>query len=170
MKSGGAKLAKDSSFDVVSQVDMQELENALNQSIKEIDTRFDFKNSKSSITHVDDKITLVSDDEFKLKNVVDILESKVIKRGISLRALQYGKVEPAAKDTVRQVVTLKQGIAKEEAKKITQLIKDSKIKVQAQYQGDIVRVSGKDRDDLQNVIKLLKEQDLELDLQFINYR
>jgi uncharacterized protein YajQ (UPF0234 family) len=163
-------LAKDSSFDVVSQVDMQELENALNQAIKEIDTRFDFKNSKSSITHVDDKITLVSDDEFKLKNVVDILESKVIKRGISLRALQYGKVEPAAKDTVRQVVTLKQGIAKEEAKKITQLIKDSKIKVQAQYQGDIVRVSGKDRDDLQNVIKLLKEQDLELDLQFINYR
>jgi hypothetical protein len=163
-------LAKDSSFDVVSQVDMQELENALNQSIKEIDTRFDFKNSKSSITHGDDKITLVSDDEFKLKNVVDILESKVIKRGISLRALQYGKVEPAAKDTVRQVVTLKQGIAKEEAKKITQLIKDSKIKVQAQYQGDIVRVSGKDRDDLQNVIKLLKEQDLELDLQFINYR
>ncbi|MFZ3171260.1 MAG: YajQ family cyclic di-GMP-binding protein [Carboxydocellales bacterium] len=163
-------MAKDSSFDVVSQVDMQELENALNQAIKEIDTRFDFKNSKSSITHGDDKITLVSDDEFKLKNVVDILESKVIKRGISLRAIQYGKVEPAAKDTVRQVVTLKQGIAKEEAKKITQLIKDSKIKVQAQYQGDIVRVSGKDRDDLQNVIKLLKEKDLELDLQFINYR
>lgn len=163
-------MAKDSSFDVVSQVDMQELENALNQAVKEIDTRFDFKNSKSSITNADDKITLVSDDEFKLKNVVDILESKIIKRGISLRALQYGKVEPAAKDTVRQVVTLKQGIAKEEAKKITQLIKDSKIKVQAQYQGDIVRVSGKDRDDLQNVIKLLKEQDLELDLQFINYR
>lgn len=163
-------MAKDNSFDIVSQVEMQEVENAVNQAVREIETRFDFKNSRSEITHEGEKITLISDDEFKLKNVIDILESKMIKRGISLKALQYGKVEPAAKDTVRQVVTLKQGISKEEAKKITQLIKDSKIKVQAQVQGDIIRVSGKSRDDLQNVIKLLKGQDLDLELQFINYR
>lgn len=163
-------MAKDNSFDIVSQVDMQEIENAINQAVKEIDNRFDFKNSRSSISLDGDKITLVSDDEYKLKNVVDILENKAIKRGISLKALDYGKIEPAAKDTVRQIVTLKQGISKEDSKLIIKLIKDSKIKVQSAVQGDAVRVTGKNRDDLQAVIQLLKEQDLEIELQFNNYR
>lgn len=163
-------MAKDNSFDIVSQVDLQEVQNAVNQALKEIETRFDFKNSKSSITHDEEKLTLVSDDEFKLKNVIDILEGKFVKRGISMKALQYGKIEPAARDTVRQIVTLKQGLTKEEAKQITKLIKDSKIKVQSQVQGDAIRVSGKNRDDLQAVIKLVKDQDLEFEVQFINYR
>ncbi len=163
-------MAKDNSFDIVSQVDLNEVENAVNQAVKELTTRFDFKNSKSSISHDGDKITLVSDDEFKLKNVVDILESKIIKRSISLKALQYGKIEPAAKDTVRQIVTLKQGISKEEARDITKIIKDSKIKVQSAVQGDAIRVTGKNRDDLQAIIKQLREQDLDFEVQFINYR
>lgn len=163
-------MAKDNSFDIVSEVDLPEVVNAVNQASKEIETRFDFKNSASEIKLDNDKLTLVSDDDFKLKNVIDILEGKLVKRGISLKALQYGKVEPAAKDTVRQTVTLKQGLAKEEASKIVKIIKDSKIKVQSQIQGDAVRVSGKVRDDLQAVMKLLKEQDLDFDVQFNNYR
>lgn len=163
-------MAKDASFDIVSQVDMQEVDNALNQALREIETRFDFKNSKSDIKLEGNKITLISDDEFKLKNVVDILESKFVKRNISLKALQYGKVESAAGDTVRQLVTLQQGIDKEQAKKVIKVIKDSKLKVQAQIQDDQVRVSGKNRDDLQEVIRLIKAADFEFDLQFINYR
>lgn len=163
-------MSKENSFDIVSEVDRQEIVNAVQQAIREIENRFDFKGSKSDIKHDGDTITLISDDDFKLRNVVDILESKMVKRNIDLKALKYGKVEPAAGDTVRQVVTVQQGIDKELAKEITKLVKNSKIKVQAQIQGDQVRVSGKDRDDLQAVIKLLKEQDFDVPLQFSNYR
>ncbi|MZP31150.1 YajQ family cyclic di-GMP-binding protein [Heliobacterium undosum] len=163
-------MAKDASFDIVSQVDEQEVTNAVHQAVKEMEQRFDFKGSKSEIRQEQSAIILVSDDEFKLKNVTDILEAKMVKRGISLRALKYGKIESAAGDTVRQKVDLVQGISKENAKEITKLIKDSKIKVQASVQGDQVRVSGSKRDDLQAVIALLKKADLEIELQFINFR
>lgn len=161
---------KENSFDLVSQVDMQEVDNAVNQTIKEIRTRFDFKGSKSEITYDKDQITIVADDEFKLRNVIEILESKLVKRGISLKALKYGKIEKAAGDTVRQRANLIQGIDKEIAKVITRLVKDSKLKVQAAYQGDQVRISGKNRDDLQVIISRIKEQDFDIPLQFINYR
>lgn len=163
-------MAKDASFDVVSKVDMQEMDNAVNQASKEMISRFDFKGSKSSIDLKDEEIVLASDDEGKLRSVVDILESKLIKRGISLKSLDYGKVEPASAGTVRQSVKIKQGIDQDNAKKIVKIIKDSKIKVQASVQGDAVRVSGKNRDDLQAVIQLLKESDVPVDLQFTNYR
>lgn len=163
-------MAKDSSFDIVSQVDMQEITNAVHQAQKEMEQRFDFKNSKSSITLDDEHITLISDDEFKLRNVVDILESKLVKRQVSLKALEYGKIIAAAGDTVRQEVKLVQGISQEKAKQINKLIKDSKIKVTSSIQGDQVRVSGKDKDDLQAVIALLRKEDLGIELQFINYR
>lgn len=163
-------MAKDASFDIVSQVDMQEVSNAVHQAVKEIEQRFDFKNSKSSITLEEDKISLVSDDDFKLQNVRDILEGKLVKRAVSLKALEYGKVLPAAGDTVRQEIKLVQGISQEKAKQINKLIKESKIKVNSSIQGDQVRVSGKSRDDLQAVIALLRQADLEIDLQFINYR
>ncbi|ASS75569.1 YajQ family cyclic di-GMP-binding protein [Tumebacillus algifaecis] len=163
-------MAKDASFDVVSKVDMQELDNAVNQASKEMISRFDFKGSKSSIELKEEEILLASDDEGKLRSVIDILESKIIKRGISLKSLDYRKVEPAAAGTVRQTVKIKQGIDQENAKKIVKIIKDSKIKVQASVQGDAVRVSGKNRDDLQQVIQLLKGADVPVDLQFNNYR
>lgn len=163
-------MAKEASFDVVSQIDEQEVTNAVHQAVKELEQRFDFKGSKSEIRKEEDKIVLVSDDEFKLKNVVDILESKMVKRGVSLRALKYGKIEPAAGDTVRQTIDLIQGISKENAKEITKLIKDSKLKVQAQIQGDQIRVTGKNRDDLQAVIALLKNAKLDIELQFLNFR
>ena len=161
---------KENSFDIVSEVNMQEIDNALNQARREIQTRFDFKGSKSEIKYDGEVITLVSDDDFKLRNVVDILESKMIKRGIDLKALKYGKVEPAAGDTVRQTTNIQQGIDKDLARKIIKEIKDSKIKVQSSIQGDKVRVSGKNRDDLQEVIKLIKENDYDVPLQFTNYR
>jgi len=162
--------AKDNSFDVVSKIDMQEVNNAVNQTIKEIQQRYDFKGSKSTVTLNEDKITIISDDDFKLKSVIDILQSKMVKRNVSLKALEYGKIEAAAGDTVRQVITLQSGISKEKAKDITKLIKESKLKVQAQYQDDQVRVTGKSKDDLQQAIQLLKERDLGIDLQFINFR
>lgn len=163
-------MSKENSFDIVSQVDMPEVENAINQAKKELETRFDFKGSKSKINQQGEEVTLISDDDFKLKNVVDILESKFVKRGVSLKALKYGKIEQAAGDTVRQIVTLQQGISKEQAKELIKIIKDSKIKVQAQVQGEQIRVTGKNRDDLQAVIQLLKGQELDVDLQFNNYR
>jgi len=163
-------LAKEFTFDIVSKVEMQEVTNAIHQAEKEIEQRFDFKGSKSEIRLEKDKIILISDDDFKLQNVVDILENKFIKRGVPLRNIEYGKVEPAAGDTVRQVATIIQGIDQEKAKKITKLVKDSKIKVNASIQGDQVRVSGKDKDDLQMVIGMLKQQDLGFEMQFINYR
>ncbi|MGI6491668.1 MAG: YajQ family cyclic di-GMP-binding protein [Peptococcaceae bacterium] len=163
-------MAKENSFDIVSQVDLQEVNNAVNQAQKELHTRFDFKGSKSEINYDGEQITLIGDDEFKLKNVVDILEAKLVKRGVNLKALRYGKIEPAAKDTVRQRVDFVQGVDKELAKKITKLVKDSKIKVQAAIQKDQVRISGKNRDDLQEIMRLIKEHDFEIPLQFINYR
>jgi uncharacterized protein YajQ (UPF0234 family) len=163
-------VSSENSFDIVSKLDMQEMNNAIQQAMKEIETRFDFKGSKSSIELEKDQVVVVSDDEFKLRNVLDILTSKMAKRGVSLKNLEYGKVEPAASGTVRQRITLKQGIDQENAKKINVLIRDSKLKVKSQIQGDQIRVSGKSKDDLQQVIQLLKKADLPLELQFINFR
>ncbi len=159
-------------FDIVCNVDMQEVSNAVNQAIKEILQRFDFKGSKSSIELDKGKglITLVSDDETKLKSVIDILQSKLVKRGVSLKALNYGKVEQAAGSTVRQVVTLQQGIPQEKAKDIVKLIKDLKLKVTAEIQKDQIRVRGKKIDDLQLIIGKLKQKDFGIALQFTNYR
>lgn len=165
-------MALDNSFDVVSKVDFQELNNAIQQSLKEIHTRFDLKDSKSNITF-DEKelsLTLTSSDDYKLKAVTDILQSKLVKRGVPLKALTYGTVEPAAGATVRQKVTLQQGIPTEKAKDMVKAIKNSKLKVQAAIQGDFVRVSGKDRDTLQQAIALLKQGDFGVDVQFTNYR
>lgn len=163
-------MSKESSFDVVSKVDMQEATNAIHQAQKEIENRFDLKGTGSEIALEKETISLKAPDEMKLKNILDIVEGKLVKREISLKSLEYGKIESSLGGNVKQVVTLKQGISKENAKKIIGLIKDSKIKVQAQIQDDQVRVVGKNRDDLQAVIALLKKADLDLDLQFINYR
>ncbi|TBL77798.1 YajQ family cyclic di-GMP-binding protein [Paenibacillus thalictri] len=163
-------MSSENSFDIVSKMDMQELDNAINQALKEIATRFDFKGSKSSITVEKDEVVLVSDDEFKLQNVIDILHSKMAKRGIPLKNLDYGKVEPAASTTVKQKMKLKQGVDQDNAKKINILIRDSKLKVKSQVQGDQIRVTGKSKDDLQQVMQLLRKADLPLDLQFINFR
>ncbi len=165
-------MADEHSFDVVSRVDLQEVLNAVQQATKEIGQRFDFKGSKSSIELNKDKheITLVSDDEHKLKTVIDILQTKLVKRGVSLKALNYGKIEQAAGNTVRQLVTLQQGIPVEKAKEIVKIIKDTKMKVQSEIQKDQVRVKAKKIDDLQMLIKLLKEKDLGIHIEFINYR
>lgn len=163
-------MPSDSSFDVVSKIDQQELDNALNQARKEIAGRFDFKNSQTSIENTDKEITVISDDELKMKNVIDIIQSKAVRRGIDLKALELGKVEPAALSTVRQVIKLKNGIPKDKSKPLMEKIKALKLKVSAQYQDEQVRVSGKNRDDLQAVIAALKAMDYELPLQFVNYR
>lgn len=163
-------MPSDSSFDVVSRVDQQELDNALNQTRKEIENRFDFKNSKTSIESDGKKITLISDDELKMRNVVDILQGKATKRGIDIKAFEFGAVEPAAGSTVRQVVTLRSGIPKEQSKALMEKIKSLKLKVNAQYQDEQVRVSAKSKDDLQKVIAALKAMDFERPLQFVNYR
>ena len=165
-------MSKENSFDIVSVIEMQEVVNAVNQAMMEIRQRFDFKGSKSDIKleEKDKKIVLISDDEYKIKSVIDILQSKLVKRAVSLKALKYDKVEPATGGTVRQVITLQQGIPVEKAKEIVKIIKDTKLKVQAQIQSDQVRVAGKSRDDLQSVISLLRGKDLGIDLQFINYR
>jgi uncharacterized protein YajQ (UPF0234 family) len=165
-------MADEHSFDVVSKVDLQEVLNAVQQSMREISQRFDFKGSKSNIELNKDKheITIVSDDEGKLKNVIDILQTKLVKRAISLKALNYGKVEEASGGTVRQIVTLQQGIPVEKSKQIAKLIKDSKMKVQAEIQKDQVRIRGKKIDDLQAAMKMIKEKDFDIHIEFINYR
>ena len=163
-------MSKDSSFDIVSEVDMQEATNAIHQTQKEIDQRFDLKGSGSEVSLEKETILLKAPDEMKLRNVLEIVEGKLAKRGISIKSLDYGKIESALGGSVKQVVTLKQGISKEEAKKIIGLIKDAKLKVQPQIQEDQVRVMGKNKDDLQAVIKLLRSADLDLDLQFLNFR
>lgn len=163
-------MAKDCSFDVVSEVDMQEVDNAVNQAIKEIGTRYDFRGSKSEISLEGDTIKLIGDDEYKLGAVVDVLKGKMVKRNVSIKNLEFGKVEAASGATVRQLVTIKKGISQENAKKVTKAIKDLKIKVQASIQGDQVRVSGKDKDDLQAVIQMLKNLDVPVELQFTNFR
>lgn len=165
-------MAKQNSFDVVSKVEIDEVRNAVNQALKEIYQRFDLKGSDSSI-ELDDKnakLTLGSADEYRLKAVIDILQSKLVKRGVSLKALEYGSIEPAAKGSVRQTISLQQGIPTEKAKEIVKAIKQAKLKVQAAIQADSVRVSGKDRDVLQEVIALLKGTDFGIDMQFDNYR
>ncbi|HXE91211.1 MAG TPA: YajQ family cyclic di-GMP-binding protein [Terriglobales bacterium] len=161
----------DNSFDIVSRVDLQEVSNAVQQALKEVHTRFDLKNSKSDI-QIEGKEALVlsSEDEFKLKAVNDVLQQKLAKRHVPLKALSYGKVEPAAGSTVRQRITLQQGIPVEKAREIVKVIKDSKKKVQASIQGDTVRVSGRDRDTLQEIIALLRGSDFGIDMQFTNYR
>ncbi len=158
------------SFDIVSKVDMQEVDNAVNQARKEISQRYDFKGSKSEINLEKDGITVLGDDEYKLKAVIDILQSKLVKRGISLKSLEYGKVEQASGGMARQVIGIRQGIPAEKGKEINKIIKGTKLKVQSQLQGDQIRVSGKKIDDLQEVIRILKEKDLGLDLQFVNMR
>ena len=163
-------MAKEPSFDVVSQVDMQEVSNALNQTTKEISQRYDFKGSKSEVVKDDDGIKITTEDEMRLNAIVDILKSKFIKRGVSIKNLEYGKIEDAAGGMVRQKIKIKQGIDSDVAKKITKDIKETKLKVQAQLQDDQVRVSGKKIDDLQSVIAFLKEKDYGLDLQYINFR
>ncbi len=158
------------SFDIVSKVDMQEVDNAVNQAIKEIGQRYDFKGSKCQITPEKDSVKVLADDDYKLKAVIDVLQSKFLKRNISIKALQYGKVEPASGGMVRQTITVQQGISKEKAKDITNAIKESKLKVQAQIQDDQVRVTGKNRDDLQDAIQLLKGKDIDVEMQFTNFR
>ncbi|HTY13083.1 MAG TPA: YajQ family cyclic di-GMP-binding protein [Candidatus Omnitrophota bacterium] len=163
-------MADDHSFDIVSKINMQELDNAVNMAVKEISQRFDFKGSKTEIKADKDKIVIVSDDDFKLRSVIDILQGKLVKRGISLKFLEYGVVEQALGGTVRQEAKLKQGIAQDQAKEINKKIKDMGVKVQSQIQGDQIRVSGKKLDDLQLVIQNLKKADLPIELQFTNYR
>jgi uncharacterized protein YajQ (UPF0234 family) len=162
----------DNSFDVVSQVEMPEVVNAIQQAMKEVITRYDLKDSHSTIelNEKDKKITLASQDEFKLRAVIEILSQKLVKRKVPLKALSYGAIIQAAGSTVRQEATLQQGIAIEKAREIVKKIKDSKLKVQASIQGDLVRVSGKDRDTLQQVIALLRGHDFGIDMQFINMR
>lgn len=163
-------MAKDCSFDVVSEVNMQEVDNAVNQAKKEIGTRYDFHGSKSEISLDGDTIKVVSDDEYKLNAVIDVIKGKMVKRGVALKNLDYGKVEPASGATVRQVITIKKGISKETAKEVVKLIKNMKLKVTAQIMEDQVRVAGKDKDSLQAVIGMLKQQDLPVELQFVNFR
>jgi len=161
----------ENSFDIVSKVDLQEVSNAIQNALKEIHTRFDLKDSKSDIQlEGKEAMVLSSADEYKLKAVTDILQSKLIKRGVPIKALNYGVVEPAAGSSVRQKVTMQQGIPIEKAREIVKAIKDSKKKVQASIQGDTVRVSGKDRDALQEIIALLRGHDFGIDMQFTNYR
>ena len=164
-------MAKEPSFDVVSEVDMQEVSNAVNQTVKEITQRFDFKGSKSTVEIEDgNAIKIVTEDDTRMRNIVDILQSKFIKRGVAIKNLEYGKVEPAAGGMVRQSIRIRQGIEADIAKKITKDIKTLKVKVQAQLQDDQVRVSGKKLDDLQAVIAFLKGQDYGIELQFSNFR
>jgi hypothetical protein len=160
----------DSSFDIVSSVNLQEVKNAIAQATKEIQTRFDLKGSGSSVELQGEEIALASADEFKLKAVRDVLEERLVKRGVPLKALSYGSVDQALGATVRQRITLQKGIPTDKAREIVKLIKGSKLKVQAAIQGDQLRVSGKNRDDLQGVIRLLKGTELGIDMQFTNYR
>ncbi len=164
-------MAAENSFDVVSKVDIQEVRNGIDQAVKEVRARFDLKDSNSEIKLEDDKvIQLASADEYKLDAVKEILQQKLVKRGVSLKSLKFEKLEQAMGKSVRQKVTLQQGIPSEKAKDIVKLIKDSKKKVQASIQGETVRITGKDRDTLQEAIALLRSHDFGLDLQFTNYR
>jgi len=163
-------MAKENSFDIVSKTDYAEVTNAINQTTKEVGQRFDFKGSKAAVELQQKDLMLSAEDETKLRNMNEILQGKLVKRGVSLKALDYQKVEPAAGGTVRQLVKVQQGIPIEKAKEVVKFIKDSKLKVQASIQGETVRVSGKDLDTLQDVIAKLKAQDFGIDMQFDNYR
>lgn len=165
-------MGQQNSFDIVSQVDLQEIDNALNQARKEINQRYDFKDSKTSVefSPKEKRIVLQSLDEFHLKNALDVVQSRLVKRGISLKALRYGAIEPAAGGTVRQHIDLQIGISKDDAREVLKLIKSSQVKVQAQIMEDQVRVSGKNKDDLQSIITMLRNADLPFAVQFVNYR
>lgn len=163
-------MAKENSFDIISKTDYAEVTNAINQTSKEISQRFDFKGSKAAVELQQKDLLLTAEDETKLRNMNDILQSKLVKRGISLKALDYQKIEPAAGGTVRQTVKIQQGIPTDKAKEVVKFIKDGKFKVQASIQGETVRVSGKDRDTLQEIIAALKANDFGIDMQFDNYR
>ncbi len=158
------------SFDVVSKINMQEMNNAIQQALKEIVTRYDFKDTKTTIELAKDELTLLSDDSYRLKAVIDILQNKMIKRGVPIKALKMGKEEEASGNMARMKIKIQQGIEQENAKKVVAMIKDTKMKVQAAIQGDQVRVSGKSIDDLQELMKKLKEKDFEFVIQFENYR
>jgi len=158
------------SFDIVSNVDLQELSNAVTQAEREISTRFDFKGSKTNLTLDKDELTIVSDDDYKLNAVIDILLAKMVKRNVPTKNLDYGKIEGASGGTVRQKIKIRQGIEQDISKKINILIKDSKLKVKSQIQGDQLRVTGKSKDDLQAVMHMLRNAKLDLDLQFVNFR
>jgi len=162
----------ENTFDIVSKIDLAEVNNAVQQALKEIHQRFDLKDSKSDIqlNEKDNKLVLASLDDYKLKAVSDVLQQKLVKRGVSLKGLTFGPIAPAAGSTVRQEITLQQGISTEKAREIVKTVKDSKKKVQASIQGDVVRISGKDRDSLQEVIALLRGHDFGIDMQFTNYR
>ncbi len=164
-------MAQDNSFDIASKVDLQEVRNAVDQALKEVHQRFDLKDSHSEIKlEGNDAIQLASDGEYHLEAVKDILANKMVKRGVPLKNLTYGKIEPASGKSVRQKISLQQGIPVEKAKEIVRLVKDSKKKAQASIQGDVVRITSKDRDTLQEIIALLRGKDMGLDLQFTNYR
>jgi uncharacterized protein YajQ (UPF0234 family) len=167
-----ADMAQQNTFDVVSKVDMAEVKNAVNQAVKEIIQRYDFKGTNSSIDldEKEHKLVLATASEFTLRSMNDVLQQKLVRRSVSLKALSYGNIEPAAKDSVRQTVSLQQGIPIEKAREIVKFIKDTKLRVQASINGDFVRVAGKDRDTLQKIIALLKEKDFGIDMQFTNYR
>jgi uncharacterized protein YajQ (UPF0234 family) len=162
----------DNSFDIVSKIDLNEVSNAIQQALKEIHQRYDLKNSKSTIelNEKDKKILLASQDEYHLRAVIEVLQVKLVKRGVPLKGLVYGTVTPAAGASVRQEVSIQQGIPIEKAREIVKKVKELKLRVQASIQGDLVRVSGKNRDDLQQVIQMLRQQDFGIDTQFTNYR
>ena len=164
-------MANECTFDVVSKVDLDEVKNAVAQATKEIGQRFDFKGSISKIELKDEAVlTLTSDDEVRLKAVIEVLQSKLVKRGVSIRSMEFGKIEPASKGSARQEVKILQGIPTDKAKGLVKALKDSKMKVQAAIQGDQLRISGKSKDDLQEAMALLKKHDQGLDLQFTNFR
>ena len=163
-------MAQQNSFDIVSEVDRAEITNAINQTIKEVRQRFDFKGSEANVVLEKEAMILSAEDETKLRNMTDILQQKLVRRGVPLKAFSYGTVEPAAGGTVRQKVDIQQGIPQEKAKEVVKFIKDSKAKVQASIQADVVRVSGKDRDTLQDIIAKLKDKDFGIHMQFTNYR
>jgi uncharacterized protein YajQ (UPF0234 family) len=163
-------MAQQNSFDIVSQVDNAEVANAINQTVKEVRQRFDFKGSSANVVLEKTELLLTAEDETKLRNMNDILQQKLVRRTVPLKALSYGDIEPAAGGTVRQRVQIQQGIPQEKAKEVVRFIKDTKVKVQASIQGDVIRVSGRDRDTLQEVIALLKNKDFAIHMQFTNYR
>ena len=163
-------MAKESSFDIASKVDLDEVNNAIHQAMKEVKQRFDFKGSKSEVQLDEVELVLTSDDEYKLQSLTEILQQKLVKRKVPLKALSYGKIESALGATVRQRVSIQQGISSEKAKEINRFIRDTKLKVKSTIQADSVRVSGRDRDTLQKMIALLQEKDFGIDMQFTNYR
>ena len=163
-------MAKENSFDIASRVDLDEVNNAVHQTMKEVRQRFDFKGSKSEVLLEEGELALTSDDEYKLQSLTEILQQKLVKRKVPLKALSYGKMESALGATVRQRVSIQQGISSEKAKEINRFIRDTKLKVKSTIQADSVRVSGRDRDTLQKVIALLQEKDFGIDMQFTNYR